>query len=319
MERFKQVRTNKSFTTLILIEETFHDIFSPLKFLICMILMLLYPLLLVLAPISVDFGSISIHHASSYIAVVLAFPLFFWTFGIILTSIIGISGSHLISEEVNTGTMLILISKPIKRYKIFVGKYIALFLHGLFLSFTALLLIGVISVLRYSGNIHHFIGITPFLISVFLYSVVLTFIFVSITLSFSSIFKSPRNSSISIIFLILISFIGFMVLRELIHVDYQNLQLYHFDLGYHLANVYVLFIELFNAIPPSIGWQSTFAQLYSVFSYLGIVDPDQNINLGGLQKTNYYLPLVSLLIWVSIAILLLTYGVLSIQRREISS
>ena len=110
-----------------------------------------------------------------------------------------------------------------------------------------------------------------------------------------------------------------MVLRELIHVDYQNLQLYHFDLGYHLANVYVLFIELFNAIPPSIGWQSTFAQLYSVFSYLGIVDPDQNINLGGLQKTNYYLPLVSLLIWVSIAILLLTYGVLSIQRREISS
>ncbi len=318
MEKFKKLSKKRSFTTLILIEETFNEIFSPIKFLISIVIMLIYPIIIIMTLIGVDFGSISIHHASSFIVVTLAFPLFFWTFGIIFTSIIGIFGSPLISEEVNTGTMLILVSKPIKRYKIFLGKYIALFLYGILLSFCAIFLLGAISVLIYSRNIYHFIGILPFLFSVLFYAVVLSFIFVSITLAFSSIFKTPRKSSLAIIFLVIISFIGFLFIRDLINIDYEKLQLYHIDLGYHLGNVYVLFIELFNAIPPSLGWQSSFAQLYDIFIYLGTEDPDQNINLGGLEKTNYYLPIVSLLIWVIIAILLLVYGLISLKRREIS-
>jgi len=318
-QRLKQISQNKSYPTLVLIEETFYDLFSPLKFFICMCLMLIYPLIEIFAPVDLDFSAISIHHAASFIAIVMTFPLFFWTFGIILTSIIGFFGAPLISEEVNNGTIVILISKPIKRYKIFLGKYIALLIFALLLSFCTIFLLGWISVLRYSGNIFHFFGISPFLFSVLLYAVVISLIFVSITLAFSSIFKNPRSPTIVVFLFVIIPYIGFFFLRELIHFDYVNLQLYHFDLGYHLANVYVMFIELFNALPPSIGWQSTFADVYSVYSYLGIVDADQNIVLGGLEKTNYYLPSFSLLIWLIIAVLLLLYGIFSLQKREFSS
>jgi len=318
MERSKKLSNTRTATTFILIEETFYELFSPIKFSVSLVVMLIYPIILITFPTSVDFGSISIQHASSIITVALVFPVFFWTFGIIFTSIIGIFGAALIAEEVSSGTMLILVSKPINRYKIFLGKYVALFLYGILLSFSAIFLLGLISIFRYSGNIYHFVGILPFLFSLFLYTFVLSLIFVSITLALSSIFKKSRNAVLVIIFLVVLSFLGFSIIIELIHFNYEKFQIYHFNLGYHLGNMYISFIELFNAIPPSSGWQSIFAQMFGIFRYLADVDPDQNINLGGLEKTNYYLPIVSLLIWIIIAILLLLYGLISLKKREIS-
>lgn len=318
MERCKKFNKKRSTTTLILIEETFCELFSPIKFSLSLIIMLVYPIIIISSPLSIDFSSISNQHASSIIAVALAFPVFFWTFGIIFTSIIGIFGAPLIAEEIDSGTMLILVSKPINRYKIFLGKYIALFLYGILLSLSAIFLLGWISIFRYSGNIYHFVEILPFLFSLFLYTTVLSFIFVSITLALSSIFKKSKNATLVVIFLVILSFLGFSTIIELIHYNYEKFQIYHFNLGYHLGNMYILFIELFNAIPPSSAWQSNFAKLFGIFRYLADVDPDQNINLGGLEQTNYYLPVVSLLIWIIIALLLLLYGLLSLKKREIS-
>jgi hypothetical protein len=95
-------------------------------------------------------------------------------------------------------------------------------------------------------------------------------------------------------------------------------QLYHFDLGYHLGNVFIFFIETLDAVPPSLSWQISFAMLTGIYTYENPVDPDQNINLGGLEKTNYYIPVFSLLIWILIAALLLVFGILSLKKREIS-
>jgi hypothetical protein len=61
-----------------------------------------------------------------------------------------------------------------------------------------------------------------------------------------------------------------------------------------------------------------FANITGVYSIGTSVDPDQNINLGGLEKTNYYLPVFSLLIWILIAALLLAFGIWSLKKREIS-
>ena len=127
-----------------------------------------------------------------------------------------------------------------------------------------------------------------------------------------------RSASILIIFIVIFSYIVFLLIRTLTGQFYVTFQLYHFDIGYHLGNVFILFVETFDAVPPSISWQTGFAMVTGVYSTGTSVDPDQNINLGGLEKTNYYLPVFSLLIWILIAALLLVFGILSLKRREIS-
>jgi len=304
--------------TDIIIKKTYRDISSLKKGLIIIPIMLVVPLLFLLIPPAIDFGLVSPHHAATVNSFSLVFPVFFWTLGIVFTIVIGTSGAPLIAEEIKTGTMLILISKPITRTRIFLGKYLAVFLLGMLLSFTAIFSIGWITVLINSGNIDHFISLIPFLTALYLYSLFILFLFTSITMALSSILKKSKNVSVIIILIIILSFVAFQFIRALVGDFYEGLQLYHFDLGYHLGNVFIFFMETFNVVPPSISWQNLFALLTGVYKFTNTIDPDQGINLGGLEKTNYYLPIFSLLIWIIIAVLLLVLGIHKLKKREIS-
>jgi len=304
--------------TAIIIKKTFQDIYSLKKIIITLIVISIFPLIFVLLPTTVDFGLISPNHAATIIGFALIFPAFFWTLGLVYTIIIGTSGAPLIAEEVKSGTMLLLVSKPISRIKIFIGKYVAVYLYGMLISFISIFVMGWIGVFVKSGNIDHFISLIPFLTALYIYSLFILFLFTSITLAFSSIFKKARSASILVIFIAIFSFLAFTLVRTLTGQFYVMFQLYHFDLGYHLGNVFILFVETLNAVPPSISWQMWFANITGVYSMGTSIDPDQNINLGGLEKTNYYLPVFSLLIWILIAVLLLVFGILSLKKREIS-
>ncbi len=302
----------------VLISKTFSEIYSLPKFIISLVIMILFPIIIVAFPSAVDFGQISVSQASAIIAIAIAPYLFLITYGLVFTILIGSSGASLIAEEVSKGTMILLVSKPISRVKIFLGKYIALCLYGAILSFIALFIVCWTAVLSYSGNMDHFIGIIPFMLSMYLYSLFIMFIFVSITLALSSIFKKSRNASIVVLFLVIFAFLGFTIIRMFTATYYISFQLYHFDLGYHIANVFVLFTEVFNSLPPSIGWQLFFSMITGVYALTSTTDPDQYIILGGLDKNEYYPPILSLLLWVAIATLLLLYGVYKMKKRELS-
>jgi len=304
--------------TAIIVKKTFLDIYSLKKIIITLIVISLFPLIFVLLPTTVDFGLISPNHAATIIGFALIFPAFFWTLGLVYTMVIGTSGAPLIAEEVKSGTMLLLVSKPISRLKIFIGKYIAVYLYGMLLSFLSIFVIGWIGVFVKSGNIDHFISLIPFLTALYFYSLFILFLFTSITMAFSSIFKKARSASILVIFISMFSYVAFLLIRTLTGPFYVAFQLFHFDLGYHLGNIFIMFIETFNAVPPSISWQLMFGQITGVYSIGTSIDPDQNINLGGLEKTNYYFPEFSLLIWILIATLLLVFGIWSLRKREIS-
>ncbi|MFX1499593.1 MAG: ABC transporter permease [Promethearchaeota archaeon] len=304
--------------TSIVIKKTFQDIYSFKKFIIMIIFMLLLPLIYSFSSSGVDFDLISPNHAATVISINLVFSMFFWSLGLAYTIFIGISGAPLIAEELKSGTMLILISKPISRIKIFIGKYVGVFLYGMLLSFISIFVIGWIGVLIQSGNIDHFVSLLPFLTALYLYSLFILFLFTSITLALSSVFEKSRNASLGILLIVIFSYLAFMIIRQLAGENYALFQLYHFDLGYHLGNVFILFIESLDAIPPSTSWQLVFGMLTGVYTTDSPVDRDQNINLGGYEKTNYYLPISSLLIWLLIACLLLTFGLISLRKREIS-
>ncbi len=304
--------------TTVVIKKTFQDIYSFKKMIAMIIIMLILPLIYISLASPVDFGLISPFHAATIISIALAFPFFFWSLGLSYTIFIGMSGSPLIADEVSSGTMLILISKPISRIKIFLGKFIGVFLYGMVLSFVVIFVSGWIGVLSKSGNIDHFVSLIPFLTALYLYSLFILFLFTSITMALSSIFKKSRNASVGILLITIFSFLAFQLIRTMVGGAYAIFQLYHFDLGYHLGNVFILFIESLDAIPPSTSWQNIFGLLTGVYSTESPIDPDQNINLGGYSKTNYYLPIVSLLIWLLIAFLLLVFALISLRKREVS-
>lgn len=304
--------------TTIIIKRTFQEIYSIKKIIIMIIFMLFLPLIYSFGGAGVDFGLISPYHAATVISIALVFPIFFWSLGLAYTIFIGVSGAPLIADEVKSGTMLLLISKPISRIKIFLGKYIGVFLYGMLLSFISIFVIGWIGVLFQSGNIDHFVSLIPFLTALYLYSLFILFLFTSITLALSSIFEKSRNASLGILLIVIFSYLAFMIIRQIAGANYAMFQLYHFDLGYHLGNIFILFVESLDAIPPATSWQLMFGMLTGVYSTDSPIDPDQNINLGGYEKTNYYLPISSLLIWLLIAVLLLAYGIISLKKREIS-
>lgn len=302
----------------ILMVKTFQDLFSLKKFIISLIGMMLFPIIFLSFETTIDYNSISVEHAAAAISIQIIFPLFFWTLGIAFICIIGVSGASLIAEEVHSGTMLILVSKPIRRIKIFLGKFLGLFLYGALLSFCAVFLLGWIAVLRYSANLLHFFALIPFLFASYLYSLILLLLFCSIILALSSIMKRPRNAALGVLLLVIFSFVGMMILKMFIIDYYEEYYLYHIDLGYHLANIYISFLESFDAIPLVAEWQQWFAMTTGVYETTSPTDPDQDINPGGMIRTDYYLPIYSLLIWVGIAIGLLIYGLFSLEKREIS-
>jgi ABC-2 type transport system permease protein len=191
--------------TAIVIKKTFQDIYSLKKIILTLIIILILPLIYVLLPSIVDFGLISPNHAATIISFTLIFPAFFWTLGLVYTIVIGTSGTPLIAEEVKSGTMLLLVSKPISRIKIFIGKYIAVYLYGMLLSFLSIFVIGWVGVFAKSGNIDHFISLIPFLTALYIYSLFILFLFTSLTMAFSSIFKKARSASTLIIFIAIFS------------------------------------------------------------------------------------------------------------------
>lgn len=306
----------------ILIKKTFNDLYNPIKLVILLVVMMILTIILMLPlfPESTDWGALSeTQTINSLISSKLIFPMFFWTLGLSFIIIIGISGASQIAEEVSSGSMLILVSKPISRFKIFLGKYIAVYIFSNILGIGAILLSTWIVVMVFTMNFFHWMGMMPFIIANIIYCLVMSFIFVSITMALSSIFKKGRTASLLVLFLAIIIYIAFFMIRSVGAQFYEPFFLYHFDLGYHLANIYIWFLELFNAVPDTIGWQSFFLMMFGVYKSEVQADVDQGIALGGYEKTGYYDPFLSLLVWLAIAGLLLLYGLLSLKKREISN
>jgi len=218
----------------------------------------------------------------------------------------------LISDEIKTGTMMTLISCPISRSKIILGKYFALLVYGFIVSIIFLSLLCIIARLRYK-----FTDIFEFFIIHFLYSIMVLIIFGSLTMAFSSIFKKPRNAALIPAILVMGTFLGLLSFRPFLMISfdidepsiYERYQLYHFDLGYHLMNVYTYFVELILTELPQ--------DMIFFFDFWGIYktgyNPPQYIT-----RRNYYYPLGSLLYLIIFSVILLIIGIRYFKRRDIS-
>jgi ABC-type transport system involved in multi-copper enzyme maturation permease subunit len=269
---------------------------------------------------------ISPYSASMKILFIILPMIYFLSFGLIYSIFVGAQSAGLICEEIEKGTMLILISKPIGRIQIFLGKFFAVFCFGALVSLLSTFVIGWFSVLIATANLEHFIVMVPRLWFIWFYSLYINLIFCSISMALSSIMKSGKKVGGIIIAIVLITFIGFFMIKMLAAAFYVKYYLYMVDIGYHLGYIFVLFNDFFGAIPATSAWQGDFNMYTGVFNAPSLfggtgesLDSAQQIDLGGYPLNNYVTPLGSFLIWTGFSLLLLAFGLFKLKTREISN
>ncbi|MHA2034916.1 MAG: ABC transporter permease [Promethearchaeota archaeon] len=240
----------------------------------------------------------------------LGFVTWYYNFAIMFPIIIIGSTGPLISEELRSGTLLFLVSKPISRTKIILSKFIALFIFGITISFLSLSIICIMALIKYS-----FVDIGSYLGIFFIYGLVIILFFGGITMGFSSIFSRPRNVLLLPLALVIFSFLVMMMFKPLLLYApdnwYEDLFLYNFDIGYHLSNIFLWLGESFD--PEILNY---FQMIFLMFGIIKMeISGSWEISY---VRSNYYHPVVSLLFLIGIAGILIIIGVFSLKKRDIS-
>ncbi len=311
---------------MVLFQKTWRDLFNLKKLLIIIAIISAVPLLIIAIARNDMNPDISPYSASMKIIFAMLPMIYFLSFGMIYSIFVGAQSAGLICEEIEKGTMLILVSKPIGRIQIFLGKFLAVFCFGALISLISTFVIGWFGVLIATANLEHFLVMVPRLWFLFFYSIYINLIFCSISMALSSIMKSGKKVGGILIAIVLVAFFGFFMIRLLASDIYVAYYLYLVDIGYHLGNVFVFFNDIFGAFPATSAWQIEFSIYTGVFdapSLFGFgsqgLDSAQLIDLGGYPLKNYVTPLGSFLIWTGFSVLLLIFGLFKLKTREISN
>ena len=313
---------------VIVTQKTFKQLYSLKPYLLRIFFLIVGPLFtIILQKPSLHYGALSPQNVARIIKSILITPCAFWSIGLALALIISIPGSSLISDETQSGSIQLLLSRSISRTNVLLGKFLGLFSYAIILNGGSLLIITFLSVLLFLPSIFVFIELIPFLLVLFIYGIIVIFMVVCLSLFISTAFSTSKKSGIIGFFLILVIFLGFSLFRNFARAIaglYESLQLYHFDIQYHLGNTLVGIIEnsrVFALIP---DWQISFNQYFGTydlesygFNYSAIpYDPEQGHIFGGIKKVLYYIPLLSFFLVVLLSILLLVLTIIIFKKKD---
>jgi ABC-2 type transport system permease protein len=250
----------------------------------------------------------------------LFFITYFMIAGLVLSLFTAVYVSGFVASEVSSGTLLSLISKPLKRWEILFGKFIAFFIYITILETTSII-ISIYILVTFSGCnsslILPLIGYIPVLL---IYTLFVTLVFGAITITFSTICKSRSSALMITVGLILLIYLVFFILRTVGAGFYATYQLYHIDLGYHLSNVFILILEnnSIDLTPMTQMMISMFSGTYDMSSMVNLFEPDQGFMMPTLELAGYYEPWQSCLIWLLIVIGLISLALFNLNRKEVN-
>jgi ABC-type transport system involved in multi-copper enzyme maturation permease subunit len=247
----------------------------------------------------------------------LFFVTYFWVAGIVLAFFASWIVTDFVAGEVSRGTLLSLITKPIHRWEVILGKFIAYIIFITILEVIAIF-ITIYVLVTFSGSHISVIGeLVQFIPILLLFSLFVAIVFGTIPLVLSTISKSRVLVMIIMAALVIIMYIGFYIIRSRNPDFYADYQLYHFDLGYHMGNIFNSFTET-----ASIKLTPTYQELMGLFAGthdLGVSldEPDQGFQLASIPLTNYYSKASSWLIWTVIPFGLSILTIFKLNRKEV--
>ena len=185
-------------------------------------------------------GSMSLDMQTGYLAGYFVLITFLWTAGFFLSYLlVGSSGLGMISSEEDRGTLLIMLSKPISRTQLLLGKYLALVVTTLVYEFSILL--GSILILTLILDldqqvVSELMRMAP---AVMIYSAMLAALFAALSVLLSGVIRSGPVRGAVFTALLLYVFVAGPVMRLAWPDTYEQYRVYYADAGYNMGNTYL--------------------------------------------------------------------------------
>jgi len=277
-------------------------------------------------PISISFAwrdemmktPMSLEMQTHYVIDNFTILLFMWLAGFFLVLTVVATAAGFISKEDTDGTLLLMVSKPINRFEIVLGKFLALVLNTMILQAMVLLLSVLVFWIVLPLDPDTFAALLGLLPWVFLYSFLVTLTFGAISVALSTLMKSRVKITLVLMLIIMLVFFIAMIPRMLFATTYENYHLYYPDLGYHLGNTFTILMsqaESGQMMPQNQPLMTAFAGTYKGTEES--LDPDIGAMPPSLGLTNYVAPAVSVVILVGIFAIMLGLAMWAIERKEV--
>lgn len=247
----------------------------------------------------------------------LFFLTYIWLGGILLAFFATWTISDFVAGQDNRGTLLSLITKPIHRWEVILGKYLAYMIFIALIEVIALFITIYVLVTVSGSHLSVIWGLTKYIPILLLYCMFVALVFGTIPLVLSTVSRSRVLVVIITAGIVIVMFLGFYIIRSGSSNYYEDSHLYNLDLGYHLGNVFMSFAGAGNIqLTPTFQEQmGLFAGTHDLGVSLG--ESDQGFQLASIPLTNYYPKLVSWILWTLIPIGLTVLSVFKLKKKEV--
>lgn len=254
---------------------------------------------------------------------------FMWMAGFYFAYVIANGGMEFVSKEEETGTLLLMVSKPIGRFEFILGKYLALVITSLILQML-MLSAAIVLIWAVADLDHEIVGdlleLVPWLL---IYSSIVSILFASITVFLGTLIRGRATMIAISTVIIALVFMAGLITRIGWMDTYDSKSLYFIDPGYQLGNTYMALSENAESgqMIPKVqalfgmftGGYKTGTEELVLTTFLGssAIDPDIGAMQPSLDETNYINPFISVLFCLGVSGALLWGTKVSIERKEV--
>lgn len=247
---------------------------------------------------------------------------FIWTSGFFLAFAVVASGVGAISKELNEGTLLTLVSKPIARRHIVLGKFTGIVIHALLMITVIFLFQAVILWFVLPVEAPTFGALLLAILWMIPYSLLVILVFASLSLVVSSLIDNQVVATALACGAILFVFLFGIVITTIFMTNqgaYENNYLYMLDGSYHLGNAFA------PALKQALGGELLPAQeLDEIRVFAGIFKGGRFGDVSGhseylypAELANYVTPVVSIILLMVLAAGSLAVAVLMTERKDV--
>ena len=255
---------------------------------------------------------------------------FVWIVGAFIAYMIITSGIDSVSKEEESGTLLLMVSKPISRFQFILGKFLGLLVTTLILE--AAILFGSIFIFWLiigldSETVGALLAVACW---IFLYSIIVAILFDALAIAMSTLFKSQMLKITLSILLVMFIFVFGLLVRSIWPNTYEKFHLGYIDPGYHLGNIYVSAVEQVESgriTPQTQAYMGLINGTYSagveeavLVMFLGTsqsFDPDIGAMPPSLERTSYVIPVLSVLLCLAVSAGALWVAKIAMEKKEV--
>lgn len=201
---------------------------------------------------------------------------FLWYAGIPIMVLIAIISANQVAKEEEEGSLRILLSKPVRRWEVILGKFLAIMVFSFIMVLIGLSL-GSVILFHISGASSSALGgsVISLMPTNLVYALFLSFFISSMATGISVLTGSRLKTAMAVVTIFALLFFGFIIIRmgtEAMGI-YQRYGLYSADINYNLGNSYIFIHESLGGefTPPT---QSSLSTIMGTFDASGAdVDP----------------------------------------------